>query len=136
MISSGEVWEEVDLNNWPTDWVVGDLVRVDFQIGFSSNSPYSTGFDLNSRIITFSLISLKTPCQADTPLLIKKDSSTTASALNYIYIKYIRGNNFNSAGDELFRIEARYNSKVSENTINKSNLTTYVRKMWRKRVQT
>ena len=24
----GEVWEEVDLSNWPTDWVVGDKVRI------------------------------------------------------------------------------------------------------------
>lgn len=30
-ISSGEVWEEVDLNNWPTDWVVGDRVKVSFK---------------------------------------------------------------------------------------------------------
>lgn len=26
--SGGEVWEEVDLNNWPTDWVEGDRIRL------------------------------------------------------------------------------------------------------------
>lgn len=29
-ISSGEVWEEVDLSNFPTDWVAGDRVKVEF----------------------------------------------------------------------------------------------------------
>ena len=27
-ISGGEVWEEVDLSNWPTDWAVGDRLKV------------------------------------------------------------------------------------------------------------
>ena len=26
-ISSGEVWELIDVNNWPTDWVTGDEIR-------------------------------------------------------------------------------------------------------------
>lgn len=25
---AGEVWEEVDLNNWPTDWAAGDKIRI------------------------------------------------------------------------------------------------------------
>ena len=33
-ISSGEVWEEVDLNNWPTDWSTGDKVKIKFNITF------------------------------------------------------------------------------------------------------
>ena len=27
-VGGGEVWEEVDLNNWPTDWVDGDRIKI------------------------------------------------------------------------------------------------------------
>ena len=29
-VSGGEVWEEVDLSNWPTNWVEGDKVKIIF----------------------------------------------------------------------------------------------------------
>ena len=36
-ISGGEVWEEVDMNNWPTDWVVGDRIKLTFKMGLIAN---------------------------------------------------------------------------------------------------
>lgn len=37
-VSSGEVWEEVNLSSFPTDWVNGDRVKVQFSIGMSISS--------------------------------------------------------------------------------------------------
>ena len=31
-VSGGEVWELVDINNWPTDWVAGDEIRLSTRI--------------------------------------------------------------------------------------------------------
>lgn len=39
----GEVWEEVDLNNWPTDWVAGDRIRIISNIQFNSPFPSNWG---------------------------------------------------------------------------------------------
>lgn len=35
--TGGEVWEEVDLSNWPTDWVEGDKVKITTKIRCSSD---------------------------------------------------------------------------------------------------
>ena len=37
-ISSGEVWEEVDLTNFPTDWVAGDRIKVSFKVDWSTEN--------------------------------------------------------------------------------------------------
>lgn len=37
-ISSGEVWEEVDLTNFPTDWVAGDRIKVSFKVDWSKEN--------------------------------------------------------------------------------------------------
>ena len=38
-ISSGEIWEEVNLSNWPTNWVVGDRIKISTKLYRSVNSP-------------------------------------------------------------------------------------------------
>lgn len=47
-VSGGEVWEEVDLNNWPTNWAVGDRIKVELNsysvyVNLSSGSGWSNG---------------------------------------------------------------------------------------------
>ena len=51
--AGGEVWEEVDLNNWPTDWVVGDRVKITTKIRCGSNGALL--LSLWSSIIEFRL---------------------------------------------------------------------------------
>lgn len=34
----GEVWEEVDLSNWPTDWVNGDKLKISLAVRYNGNS--------------------------------------------------------------------------------------------------
>ena len=43
-VSGGEVWELVDINNWPTDWVAGDEIRFTTKIAcLTGNSLMSLG---------------------------------------------------------------------------------------------
>lgn len=35
--SGGEVWELVDLSNFPTDWVDGDRIKINFKVSYSSS---------------------------------------------------------------------------------------------------
>ena len=37
-VSSGEVWEEVDLSNMPTDWVAGDRIKVVFRVKYQTTA--------------------------------------------------------------------------------------------------
>ena len=37
-ISGGEVWEEVDLSNMPTDWVAGDRIKVVFRVKYETSA--------------------------------------------------------------------------------------------------
>ena len=42
-ISGGEVWEEVDRNNWPTDWVEGERIKTNLSVNAYAKSPSFTG---------------------------------------------------------------------------------------------
>ena len=39
----GEVWEEVDLNNWPLDWKVGDRIKITTKLNVSSDGSLGNG---------------------------------------------------------------------------------------------
>ena len=41
-ISGGEVWEEVDISNWPVDWVEGDEVKIFSKLTITSTSAIAT----------------------------------------------------------------------------------------------
>ena len=41
--SGGEVWEEVDLNNWATDWKAGDRIKVTTKLNVSSDGSLGNG---------------------------------------------------------------------------------------------
>ena len=36
--SGGEIWEEIDLNNWPTNWVIGDRIKISFPTSIMNGS--------------------------------------------------------------------------------------------------
>ena len=70
--TSGEVWEEVDLNNWPTDWVEGDKVKSAVGVGLnSSNSLYA----LNTTPIFYEF-TLSNKSSASAPIDIDSNAIT------------------------------------------------------------
>ena len=51
-VSGGEVWEEVDLNNFPTNWVKGDQIRLMTKLSCKDNGTIGTN-DYWSPVIHF-----------------------------------------------------------------------------------
>ena len=41
-VSGGEVWELIDINNWPTDWVAGDEIRFTTKIACLTNNSFQS----------------------------------------------------------------------------------------------
>lgn len=137
----GEVWEEITSENWPTDWVVGDRVRIIPNIKYNSltNNSWTTA------------ISIETPEKS------KNGSQTLEYELNnegvllyslyWINITSTAGISYNSfaiyplvsswnSGEWLGTIysgvfNGKENKKINSVNVGISNMPTYIYKMWR-----
>ena len=123
-IQSGEVWEEVDLNNWPRNWVEGDRIKILPGGGCNaSGSLYTTS--TFSAIFEVYLTAEKT---ADTQHILDIDYNS-AHVLLVRPLSY-----FNSSSTDV-GIGYGYTKigNLSNKTVylTKSNIATYVKKIWR-----
>ena len=141
-ISGGEVWEELDLSNMPTDFADGDRIKFQpVQIGVKTTpSSWST---------------------APTTVTIEKNNSLTSSAINesiigaigyfktpsnfnicdadssYVtFLKWIIGSASNWNNGSLFMNLYVYvfngaGGKIASVNIDSNNLSSYIAKMWR-----
>ena len=129
-ISGGEVWEEVDLNNWPTDWVENDRLKIDFKIGLSSRSPFIIDSNVGSQIIEVSLLSTVSTTTPRIPIVI----GTTSSSVIAVTLLNMFGKNFNSTdGDLIVLCATKTDATEASLHLTRSNITTYIRRIWRKR---
>ena len=129
-ISGGEVWEEVDLNNWPTDWVANELIRIDFKVTVNTSSPYINNSDDASSIIEVTLLSTS----SDTMPMKLITMSRLDNNFFYIVLRSIYGKNFNKTSGNLMLLSGlKNNGNGGSEYITTSNISTYIRKMWRKR---
>lgn len=126
--SGGEVWEEVNLSSFPTDWVTDSRIKVAFRTYYATHVG-SIKADANKArtptiefIIPASFTSMNFPLYSSDPG-------------QYLRINNIGGaSQFNSDG-YLFTLEAYASSNsstaVADLTIDRSNASTYIYKMWR-----
>ena len=122
---AGEIWEEVDLNNWPTDWVDGDRVKVVIKQAILYNQ--STLSNIESRIITELYVSSSTT----TAYVHAKPFFIVPYWINGIKIGPINTMNDSS---RIFTIEAwTFKDPQTSNHINlgASDLPNFLEKMWR-----
>lgn len=142
----GEVWEEVNLNNFPTDWVDGDRVRINAKIYNStvstsswSNAP-TAGTDitlLSSNSIVelvlapgaFAGVGLIVSHTVMQNYITETVLSLTASAEAF--------NTNDSIGNSLYRIYNGGGCVFAKTTaLPKTNLIVAIDKMWRCRAST
>lgn len=127
----GEVWEEVDLNNWPTDWVVGERIKIDFKTVYADANPYVSTNETASHIIEVSITDISTSVTVDIPINMFYVNS---SKWGFISLLYIYSGYFNADNPSLmFLVGGNTSGQHNTVTITKSNISTYVRKMWRLR---
>lgn len=131
--SGGEVWEEVDLQNWPTDWVAGDRIKVCFSVGYTTGDPYF-GSSVNSRSAFIELILDETNKGVNCPIIsggvygnynvglceiggVEYFNKPTIDTSAYEYLFSLRGFNGSQSGTYLY--------------IDHFILSSYVHKMYR-----
>lgn len=127
-ISSGEVWEEVDLSNWPTDWKADDRFKFCSIVDvLPSNSPYYT---VNANI-KHSIIECIVPSGSATSSIIMTQGYGS-SARYTIFATINEVTKFNTLGNEFMTIHAVAPSG-NQGTINvtSNNVANYFYKIWR-----
>ena len=132
-ISGGEVWEEVDLNNWPRDWVAGERIKIDFKVLASDSSPYVTTFDKASSIVEFSLLSVDYTTSTNIVIAM---GAVSRNYINFVALGTVVGEEFNTStgGSILFTLQCGRTSGINESSyITRNNISTYIRHIWRKR---
>ena len=142
-VGGGEVWEEVDLSNFPTDWKAYDRIKIQFAItctisasSYTSTATCSLGANntleyggIYEFLIPDTNIVFATPYTC-----IVASTPSNGVALAYVYIIYPY--NIWNTKDAIMVVEgAGFNGSYiavgSDISIDRSNISTYVRKMWR-----
>ena len=145
-VSGGEVWEEVDLSNFPTDWAVGDRIKVQFAVYFSTTTPSSW----SSAPTNITAYYDTTPYPRGSILEFQLENRS----ISYNALYFVRSNNytevlmgivdqvssvniFNIASDanNLFTLHGSlFNGggcAIANASVNRSNISNRVYKMWR-----
>ena len=127
VISGGEVWEEVDLSNFPSDWVIGDRIKIFFKLFPSTSSPYFIKSTNANRAIE-AVFNEETTGVYGTVMTSGTDSN------NYVILENIYLNGFNSgtaSSNQCFRLVGFYNSSRVITTVFRPSLSEYIYKMYR-----
>ena len=144
-ISGGEVWEEVDLNNFPKDWAINDRVKVMFKFHASvtgvtswSSSPATPTISSNGLSTGIHEFWLGSAGSSQCGVMITRNEySTPPNCLIESYVNTTYGaESWNGgANKNLFSIATRCFNGAGCSYVNTgiytTNVSTYIAKMWR-----
>lgn len=142
--SGGEVWEEVNLSNFPTDWVNGDRVKIKFSISCASTSQsYTSQITLNSgagnaRTVT-SIKEYELPTEEVGNSSFIYDLlrfNCTSACVETMFIHELFPASVWNGSNPILTIKSKafngsYITSGDGISITRNNITTYVKKMWR-----
>ena len=116
-IGGGEVWEEVDKTNIPTDFIEGDRIKISFDYDY----PYYNN-NRGSQILEFILGNYVT---YEVPLQV-----FYSNGVNIVMINMMTVATFNTT--QLFSID-KYepNTTAPSTKVTRENASKYIYKMWR-----
>ena len=141
--SGGDGWEEVDFDNWPTDWADGDRVKIATRtISICSVTPSSweekessNPHISNATFASHPIIEgiLKTGNEAIGGYIVHIGCNPGNIILTLLYLNGVRG--FNSGNIGKYRATAfnGLSNVFADYNISTSTLKTHFDKMWRKR---
>ena len=126
--SGGEVWEAVDLSNFPTDWVDGDRMKISFK-AYIESTYTSVGYnrDVNSPFIELDVHSYDSAIEY---------AFFWNGPYNYISIGTLyRADILNNTAGNILYLNGITNSSTDLKNyvlrINRTNIATYVNKIYR-----
>ena len=133
-VSGGEVWEEVDLSNFPTDWVDNERFKIQFKMRLSTTSndvTISSGDFFKSEVMELNVNS-----SPDKLIRI----NIVNNVLSALYIEQINPVNYFNGNKQVI-IQYRYStmnvtapsykshsSGIARDT---ADMTNYIYRMWR-----
>ena len=124
----GEVWEEVNLSSFPTNWVAYERIKVSFRTYYASHVGSIKGDANNARTPTIEFVIPNSFTSMNFPLY-------SSDPNQYLRINNIGGARAFNNRDYLFTLEAyvveNSSTAVADLTITPSNAKTYIYKMWR-----
>ena len=138
-VSGGEVWEEVNLSNFPTDWVIGDRIKV---ICYVLNRTSAGVSSWNTTISDYTVTPSNTMiCSAKEFMLTSGFSiyeimqvGCSSSSVTIGSLAIGSAENFNGNGTIIKFNPFCFNSANLKEVVvhvNRDNLTSFVYKMWR-----
>ena len=140
-VRGGEVWEEVNLSNFPTDWVAGDRIKIQFKC-----TPYlsASGLTWTSTLPTPEIQTISYYSEMIEVYLIDSGPENNTifqfrqidSVVYYLHFRLNSVTFWDSESSTLFWItpycfNGKSSKKGSDVTIRPNNITTYVGRMWR-----
>ena len=145
VISGGEVWEEVDLSNFPTNWTNGDRIKIQFNASLAlqtnsinswttapttSNLVYKIPSNIINRITVEAMIT-DSGVAGSTVLEVVSASKFFA----FLSVKFNKTTSSINSGDicKLSAMILNGGGTLENPTINitSANASTYIHKMWR-----
>ena len=138
----GEVWEEIDKNNLPTDWVNGDKIKIQFRVDYTYAGAGSfTSAPKNASIKETSLF----PNSSVNEFVISDDTYQcwtplkgfiTSFAMGELMVTHIFSfSNWNAGTDSLFNLQfyVMNGGGISSDFrgVTRATIGNYVEKMWR-----
>ena len=129
----GEVWEEVDLSNFPTNWSEGERIKIQMSCYLDSTvtswSSIPTNLSIKNTTTYSPILEIRVDYYNET--LFKASFGTNSVAL--MNIKDIRAAYLNSSN--LFKIKcAEFNGggcATLQFQVTRTNITDYVKRIWR-----
>ena len=126
--SGGEVWEAVDLSNFPTDWVDGDRMKISFKVYIeSSYTSIGHSAEHNSPFIELDVHSYNS--YITHPFLW--NGYDTYISISTLYRADVLNNTNNDILTLIGVTNASTNYKSYPLSLNRSNIATYVNKIYR-----
>lgn len=138
--NAGDTWKEIDLNNWPTDWIVGDKIKFVSKISF--NVTASNWTTKPSSVTISNITSYRNTFEievSDGDRAVFMPPYFNDSYPNWIvtYILWIQPASTLNSGGTIFNVSSRaFNAAGCESgfdSITPSNISTYIYKAYRLR---
>ena len=135
-ISGGEVWEEVDLNNWPTNWTNNERIKIQFDVRVrASASNWATSPLVNNVTTGDKSAIIEILIESDSYPVIPVSSIGRTYCWSFVFINHIYPiSNWNSANSNIMSLtSSAINGKgqASYITTNLTPTNPIISKMYR-----